>query len=329
MKAFSTVRLDPIYKKKIEELVGELKIEDWVEEKKIYNSDELLEKIKKEDIKIFICEVEVMQKDFFEKVEGLELICCIRGNPVNIDVEAAAGANVTVTACPGRNATAVTELTIGLMIALTRKIIPAHNIVQNGEWKGLEGIEEAKGIELEGKNVGIVGLGAIGYKVATILKAMGMNIFVHDPYVKPDRVKEVNGKIVKLETLMKESDFITIHAVYNEETKGLISEELISLMKPTAFFINVARSRITDEKALVHALTEKKIAGAAIDVYNKEPTGRKGSPFKGLDNVITTPHIGGQTKEVVTHYSKMVYESINDHLAGKTSKFVWKKNIHA
>lgn len=328
MKAFSTVNLDPKYKNKIESLVSELKIEDWVENKKLYNSDELIEKIKQENIKIFICEVEVMQADFFEKVKGLELICCIRGNPVNIDVEAAAAkANVIVTACPGRNATAVTELTIGLMIALARKILVAHNIVQNGEWKGLEGIEEAKGIELEGKNVGIVGLGAIGYKVAKILNTMGMNILIYDPYVKSERVEDVNGKIVDLQTLMKESDFVTIHAIYNNETKGLINEELISLMKPTAFFINIARSRITDEKALVQALIEKKIAGAAIDVYNKEPTGRKGSPFKGLENVITTPHIGGQTDEVITHYSRMVYESINDYIAGRIPKYVWKKNI--
>ncbi|MHA1379902.1 MAG: NAD(P)-dependent oxidoreductase [Candidatus Helarchaeota archaeon] len=327
MNTFSTVRLAPNYKKRIEELVSKLTIEDWVEKKKLYNSDELLEKIKQEDIKIFICEVEVMQADFFEKVKGLELICCIRGNPVNIDVEAAAKANIIVTACPGRNATAVTELTIGLMIALARKIINAHNLVQNGGWSGLEGIEEAKGIELEGKNVGIVGLGAIGYKVAKILNTMGMNILIYDPYVMPERVKDVNGKIVSLETLMRESDFITIHAVYNKETKDLITEELISLMKPTAYFINVARSRITNEKALVKALSENKIMGAAFDVYNKEPTGRKGSPFKGLKNVITTPHIGGQTNEVVIHYSKMVYESIKEYLTGKTPKYIWKKNI--
>lgn len=327
MKAFSTVRLDSNYRKRIEELVGELKVEDWIEYDKLYTSDELLEKIKKEDIKILICEVEVIREDFFEAVKGLDLICCVRGNPVNIDVEAANKANVMVTSCPGRNATAVAELTIGLMISLARNIILAHNIVQNGEWKGLEGVVIAKGIELEGKTVGIIGLGAIGYKVAKILKLIGMNILIYDPYVNPKRIEEVKGKVVELEILMKESDFITIHAVLNKETKGLISADMLKLMKPTAFFINVARSRITDEKALVQALKDHKIAGAAVDVYKIEPTGRRGSPFKGLDNVITTPHIGGATAEVVTHYSEMVFEAIRDFLDGKIPKNVRKKNI--
>ncbi len=327
MKAYSTVRLDPNYQKKIAELVGEFKVEDWIEYDKLYSSDELLEKIEKEDINILICEVEVLREDFFEVVKGLQLICCVRGNPVNIDVEAANKANVMVTSCPGRNATAVAELTIGFMISLARNIILAHNIVQNGEWKGLEGVVTAKGIELEGKTVGIVGLGAIGYKVAKILKTMGMNILVYDPYVNPKRVEDVEAKVVELAVLMKESDFITIHAVYNKETKGLINADMISLMKPTAFFLNVARSRITDEKALVNALKDRKIAGAAVDVYKIEPTGRRGSPFKGLDNVITTPHIGGATAEVVTHYSEMVFEAIRDFLDGKIPKNVRKMNI--
>jgi len=327
MKAFSTVRLDQSYKKKIEEIVSELKVEDWIENDKLYSSEELLEKIKNENIEILICEVEVLRADFFEAVKGLKLIVCVRGNPVNIDVEAANKANVMITSCPGRNATAVTELTIGLMIALARNVLFAHNIVQNGLWRGLEGVVDARGVELEGKTVGIVGLGAIGYKVARILQVMGMKILIYDPYVSPKRVEEIGGKVVNLKDLMKESDFITIHAVYNKETKGLISEELISLMKPTAYFLNLARSRITDEKALVRALQEHRIAGAAIDVYNKEPTGRKGSPFKGFDNVITTPHIGGATKEVVIHYSEMVYDAIRDFLAGKTPKFIRTKNI--
>ncbi len=327
MKAFSTIKLSPKYRKQIEELVSELKVEDWVENKKLYNSVELLEKIKVEDIKIIICEAEVLREDFFEAVSGLELICCARGNPVNIDVEAANKANITVTACPGRNATAVTELTVGLMICIARNVIPMHNTVQNGEWKGLEGILAGIGVELEGKTAGIVGLGAIGYKVAKILKAMGMNVLIYDPYVKPERVEDVDGKVVALDVLMKESDFVTIHAVYNKETKGLISADMISLMKPTAFLINLGRSRITDEKALVQALKEHKIAGAAIDVYNREPTGRRASPYKDLDKVITTPHIGGQTTDVIHHYSKMIYEDIKDFIAGATPKRARKYNI--
>lgn len=327
MKAFSTVKFDPEFQEKIESLVDELRIEDWIENGKLYTSNELLEKVKNENIEILICEAEVMKEDFFESVSGLKLICCVRGNPVNIDVEAALRADIPVTACPARNATAVTELAIGLMIAVARNIVLGQKIVQNGEWKGLEGVVGAKGIELEGKTVGIIGLGAIGYKVAKILKVIGMKILIYDPYANADRVKDVEGKIVDLETLMKESDFVTIHAVYNNETKGLVNADLISLMKPTAFFINTARSRIVDEKALVQALIDKKIAGAAVDVYNIEPTGRKGSPYKGLTNVITTPHIGGSTEEVTGHYSEMVYEDIKDFLDGNTPKRVQKYNI--
>ena len=165
------------------------------------------------------------------------------------------------------------------------------------------------GRELKGKKVGIIGLGNIGFEVAKRLKAFEVEFLIYDPYVKKERVEFINGKLVDLETLMKKSDIISIHCPPTDETDGLIGKEQIGWMKSSAFFINLGRASIIDQNALYNALKAKIIAGAALDVFDIEPVDQD-NEFLELDNVIVTPHIGGDTFETNYLHSMMIVEGI-------------------
>jgi len=211
----------------------------------------------------------------------------------NIDLDAATSAGIVVAYTPEQNAISVAELTIGMMLALARKIVPADQSTRAGEWKR----RESTGIELYGKTLGLVGLGRIGYRVGARAKAFGMEIVAFDPYANPDAitVSESFARLLDLDALLGLADFVSCHVPLTSETAGLFGYDTFCKMKPTAYFINTSRGEVVDEEGLVQALKEKRIAGAGLDVRQKEP------PEKGLlsemDNVILTPHIGAFTKE--------------------------------
>lgn len=211
----------------------------------------------------------------------------------NIDLDAATSAGIVVAYTPEQNAISVAELTIGMMLALARKIVPADQSTRAGEWKR----RESTGIELYGKTLGLVGLGRIGYRVGARAKAFGMEIVAFDPYANPDAitVSESFARLLDLDALLGLADFVSCHVPLTSETAGLFGYHTFCKMKPTAYFINTSRGEVVDEEGLVQALKEKRIAGAGLDVRQKEP------PEKGLlsemDNVILTPHIGAFTKE--------------------------------
>jgi phosphoglycerate dehydrogenase-like enzyme len=176
-----------------------------------------------------------------------------------------------------------------------------------------------RGLELAGKVVGIVGFGAIGSEVARRLRAFDMAVLVYDPYLGREEITKAGARQVELHALMKESDFITLHCPVSTETAGLIGAEEISLMKPAAYLINTAGWEIVDEAALFQALAERRIAGAAFDVYQTHPVSPD-SQLLRLDNVLLTPHIGGATEGTVTRYSRMMVEDIIRFLDGKRPK---------
>ena len=216
---------------------------------------------------------------------------------------------------PGRNRTAVAEMTITIILALMRRIYKVVRVCHSDEFK-VDEFEEYvnyynmfKGNELKGKTVGIIGLGNIGFEVAKRLKAFEVKFLIYDPYVKEARLSYINGKSVDINTLMSESDIITIHCPPTDETDGIVGQEQIDLMKTSAFFINLGRASITDEDALLEALKENKIAGAGIDVFNIEPVDQD-NEFLELDNVIVTPHLGGNTFETNHTHSMMMVEGI-------------------
>ena len=229
----------------------------------------------------------------------------------NIEVKAAEERSIRVINAPEAAMNAVSELTIGNMIALARSISHADREMKKGNWIK----KDLMGTELSGKYLGIVGVGNIGRNVGRIAKGLRMNIIGYDPYpIGRDYIKEVGLIVTDLNTLIQSADFITCHVPLLEETKHLFNAELISNMKPTAYIINASRGGVIDETALYNALCDGSIAGAALDVFETEPP--LNNLLIELPNVICTPHIGAQTKEAQQLTSIVIAEKIIQIIRG-------------
>ncbi len=210
-----------------------------------------------------------------------------------IDVKAATDNGVVVMNMPVGTTVSVAEHTIALILACAKNLVKAHENVVKGGWRLL-----AMGVELWNKTLGIIGFGRIGREVVKRMRGFEMNILVYDPYVKEDEIKNLGGKKVDLETLLKESDVVSIHSPLTKETEGLIGEKELGLMKPTAIMVNTARGELIDEDALIKALKERRISYAGLDVFRNEPI-NKDNPLLTLDNVVLTPHMAVQTFDAV------------------------------
>lgn len=235
-------------------------------------------------------------REHMEKSRGRLKIVARTGVGVDtsrIDIDAAKEHKVWVTNRPGSNAAAVAELAFGQMIALARHTVIADQAVKANRWSDYL---RFLGAELAGKTLGIVGMGNIGTRVALRARAFEMALLVCDPYIPASHVTALGGQWVQLEQLMMESDFVTLHCPLNKETRHLVGERQLSLMKSSAYLVNLARGGVVDEEALYRWLSERHIAGAAIDVMETEPP-RNDHPLLRLDNVVFTPHIGGSTRE--------------------------------
>ena len=210
-----------------------------------------------------------------------------------VDLDAATEFKVWVTNQPGSNAVSVAELVFGQMIALARHTHAADRAVKENRWSDyLKFI----GTELAAKTLGIVGMGNIGARMALRARAFEMDLLVYDPYIPESHVTSLGGKWVALNELLADSDFVTLHCPLNRETRGMVGEKELALMKRSAYLINAARGGIVREDALCQALQRHKIAGAALDVIADEPPAKDHPLFK-LDNVLWTPHIGAATLE--------------------------------
>ena len=229
----------------------------------------------------------------------------------NVDIKAATEAGVMVVNAPTSNIISAAELTIGHILSLARFIPAADASLSAGEWKR----SKYTGTELFEKTVGIIGLGRIGALITTRLQAFGMEIIAYDPYVTAARAQQMGVRLVSLDELLAESDFITIHMPKTPETTGMIGAAQFRLMKPTAFIVNVARGGLIDEAALAEALTAKTIAGAGIDVFVSEPP--TGSPLLGLENIVVTPHLGASTDEAQEKAGVSVAKSVRLALSGE------------
>jgi D-3-phosphoglycerate dehydrogenase len=210
-----------------------------------------------------------------------------------VDLAAARKHRVWVTNQPGSNSVAVTELVFAQMLALVRHTHAANIAVREGRWGDYI---KFVGTEMAGKTVGIVGMGNIGTRVALRARAFEMDFLVYDPYIPESHVTALGGRYVDLDTLLAESDFVTIHCPKTDETNGMIGGRELALMKPTAYLINAARGGIVEESALYHALSRGRLAGAALDAMAEEPPAPE-HPLFTLDNVLLTPHIGAGTEE--------------------------------
>lgn len=245
---------------------------------------------------------------------NLKLIACCRGGPKNVNIEAATERGIPVVNTPGRNAVAVAEFTIGLLLAHTRYIARGHAHLIRGIWKAGVYRDEYVGPQLHKRTVGIVGLGSVGCEMARILgKGFQVRLLVHDPYVAEDSVQSLGAETVSLDTLLRESDFVILSARLTPETTTMITERELTLMKPSAYLVNTARGGLVDYDALLQALQERRIAGAALDVFGEEPPVRD-YPLLRMPNVTVTPHIGGAAIDVLYYAA--------DTLAGEVHRFV-------
>jgi D-3-phosphoglycerate dehydrogenase len=228
----------------------------------------------------------------------------------NVDVPAATAANVLVVNAPTSNIVSAAELAVSLLLAVARNVVPANLALKNGQWKR----SQFGGVELQGKTVGIIGMGKIGMLVAQRLAGFDMKFVAYDPYVTAAPSGGPEIKMVSLDELLAAADFVTIHIPKTPETAGLIDSAALAKMKPTAFVINAARGGVLDEAALFDALTTGTIAGAGLDVYATEPC--TDSPLFGLDNVVATPHLGASTEEAQEKAGVAVAESVVAAFAG-------------
>lgn len=210
----------------------------------------------------------------------------------NIDLVAASDRGVAVMNAPGGNTIAAAELTVALILAVARNVAQADRSVRGGEWNRAA----FKGIELRAKTLGLVGAGRIGAEVAHRCKAFGMGVIVFDPYLDPERAGLLDLRLTDLDEVLTEADVISLHVPLNDETRGMISDEALARMKPTALVVNVSRGGVVDEDALVRALTAGEIAGAGLDVFATEPLPAD-SPLRTAPNLVLTPHLGASTAE--------------------------------
>jgi len=265
-----------------------------------------------DDVEILISQFTPIPERMIEAASSLKVIGVLRGGVENIAVGLATKRGVSVLNTPGRNARAVAECTLGLILTEIRNLARSHACLMRGEWRR----EFANGLaipELNEKTVGLVGYGAIGRLVAHYLEAFGSRILAFDPYCQGDPAP---AELVDLPTLMKESDVVSLHARLSPETEHLIGAAELAMMKPTAVLVNTARSGLVDEKALVEVLQQRKIMGAALDVFDEEPL-PPDSPMLSLDNVTITPHLAGSTIDAFLNSPKMMAGHLTRMLRGE------------
>jgi D-3-phosphoglycerate dehydrogenase / 2-oxoglutarate reductase len=235
----------------------------------------------------------------------------------NVDLPAANDHGIVVALTPEQNSNSVAELTIGLLIALSRKLSLADRDTKAGHWDR----PRFMGTEISGKTLGIVGLGRIGSTLAIKARALGMTTIAYDPYLETDclRSLESRTRLTTLEEVLSKADYVTLHIPENEETRGIFGADEFALMKPTAYLLNTARGGIVQEDMLLNALQEQRIAGAALEVRQHEPP--TPSAFDELDNVIQLPHIGAQTREAQHRVVTAICRDVTAVLRGGEAKY--------
>ena len=288
--------------------------ESWMDTRRLLSPDELVARLNEERIAVLVVESDFVFDEVFERAPTLGFVGVCRSSTAHVDVDAATLHGVLVVNTPGRNAQAVAEHALGLMLSLARRIPAAHAYVSGGRWLDpVEPYMSMRGVELSGRTVGIVGLGAIGRRLASLCNGLGMRCIAFDPYVT-DAPEGVT--LSSLKNLLASADFVSLHAPVTPETEGLIGAEHLALMKPTAYLVNLSDAALVSEGPLVAALREGRIAGTALDVFETHPI-LPTSPLLDLDNVVLTPHIGGATDETVERHSRMMADDIRRFVTGR------------
>jgi D-3-phosphoglycerate dehydrogenase len=251
-------------------------------------------------------------KDIINSADKLKVIGRAGVGLDNVELDAATQKGIIVMNTPGGNTISTAEHTMSMILALSRNIPQAYASMKQGEWKR----SKFMGVELYDKVMGIVGFGRIGRAVAVRARSFGMKILAYDPYLSREVAQAQGAEVVELKELFKKSEYITVHTPLSEETRHMVSAKEFAMMKKGVYIINCARGGIIDEQALINAIKEGKVAGAAIDVFEKEPLAVDSELLK-LGNVITTPHLGASTEEAQVNVAIEVAQITRDALLGK------------
>jgi len=305
MKAMKVLVCDPIHEDGIK-ILKDAGFEVDVDSNISY--EELKEKVRDYNVLVVRSRTKVT-REIIEAGENLRVVGRAGAGIDNIDVEAAKERGIIVLNTPEAPAIAVAELTMGLLLSLARQIPRADRSMKEGKWAK----KEFRGWQLNGKTFGIVGLGHIGEKVARLAKAFGMKILITKRTPpSPEILKELEAEFVPLDELLRRSDIISLHVPLTPQTRHMIGEREIQLMKDGAFIINTSRGAVIDEKALFNALKSGKLGGAALDVYEIEPP--RDYSLMRLPHVVCTPHIGAQTVEAQRAAATLLAQKIVDAL---------------
>jgi D-3-phosphoglycerate dehydrogenase len=255
----------------------------------------------------------------------LRIVGVSRAGLENVNVQKATERGVLVFNVMGRNAHAVSDFAVGMMLAECRNIARAHHAIKSGQWRKTF-VNNDTIPELGGKTIGLVGFGFIGSLVAKKLSGFGVTTLVYDPYAAPERIKASGCLPATLEDVFSKADFVSLHARLTDENKKMVGKDLIGLMKPTSYLINTSRAGLIDQDALACALRGNKIQGAALDVFTTEPL-PPDSPFLELDNVTLTSHLAGTTADALTNSPYLLLEDIAKFLAGGEARYIVNKEV--
>jgi len=307
---------DPTLRSALERTVGEVR---YSPEKRPLNASELTGLVK--GIDGWIAGLDEIDASVIAAADRLKVIARYGVGYDRVDLAAATRRGIVVTNTPGANSAAVAELTIGLMLALGRRICQANQEVHSGQWPRIAGVG------LAGKTVGLVGFGSIGRETARRLSAFGCRVLVADPFVSPEAVSGCGAGLVPLDVLLPASDFVCLHAAATPATAGMVNESFLRKMKPGAFLVNAARGELIDEAALGQAIESGHLRGAALDCFRNEPPAAD-HPLLRLPQVMVTPHTGAHTDEAVNAMGRMALDACLAVLRGERPAHVVNPDVY-
>lgn len=301
---------DPI----AQEGIDFLRREAEVDERLRPSPNELLQLIPEYEALIVRSETKVT-REVIEAGKQLQVIGRAGSGVDNIDLDAATERGVVVVNAPQGNTISAAEHTIALMLALARKLPDAYASLRAGRWER----QKFLGTELRGKTLGLIGLGQVGGEVARRGRGLEMRVIAHDPYVSPDRAQGIGVELVSLDELLQQSDMISLHVRYTPATRDYLNDELLRKVKPGVRIINTARGELIDDAALINAIDDGRVGGAAIDVFREEPPGE--SPLLTHERIIVTPHLGASTEEAQERAALDVAQEVLAVLRGEPARY--------
>ncbi len=324
MKALVTAELSGHARARLEALGYDVVHDGWGATRSVLGSDALVAAAA--GAELVVVEIEAVDEAVLDALPEVRIVASARGLPTNVDLVAASARGIPVLHTPGRNAASVADFTIGLILAECRSLARGQDHLRRVGWDvdGELPYLHFRGPELAGRTLGLVGYGAVGREVARrAVGGFGMRVLVSDPYVAD---VEWPVEAVSLEQLLRESHVVSLHCALTPVTAGIIGERELALMRPDAVLVNTARAGVVDQGALVAALVDGRLAGAALDVFWTEPLPRS-HPLLSLDNVTVTPHLAGAADDVVSRHCAMIVDDVEALLSGRRPRFLANPDV--